>query len=71
MIRDRCLDWDAHRDNEHGHIDRDTSSSDDDANVTEYVPISSGFPVNWTNRTLKNLMKDSEEIGSYYNSKEW
>ena len=45
MCRNRRLDWDASDDIEDGHLDDESSSSDDLPNATRYVPTSSGSPV--------------------------
>ena len=53
MCRDRPHDWDAPDDIEHGHLDEESSSSDDISNATRYVPTSSGSPVNVLSRAEK------------------
>ena len=45
MNRDRRHDWDAPDNIEDGHLDSDSSSPDDFANETNFVPTSSGYPV--------------------------
>ena len=45
MSGDRRHEWDAQGDIEDGHLGNDSSSSDDIANDTKYVPNRSGSPV--------------------------
>ena len=45
MSGDRRHEWDAQGDIEDGHLGKDSSSSDDIANDTKYVPNRSGSPV--------------------------
>ena len=45
MCRDRQNDWDAPDDIKNGHLDVESSSSDEISNAFWYVPTSSGSPV--------------------------
>ena len=45
MSRDRRHDWDTPGDIVEGHLDVDSSASNDIANATKYVPTRSSSPV--------------------------
>ena len=53
MYRDRRHDWNTPDDIEDGHLDENSSSSDDIANAVRYVPTSSGSPVKVLSRAEK------------------
>ena len=55
MSRDRYHDWDAQNHIEVGYVDDDSSSSEDVANATKYVPTSLRFPVKTVSRAQNNV----------------
>ena len=55
MSRDRYHDWDAQDHIEVGYVDDDSSSSEDVANATKYVPTSLRSPVKLLSRAQNNI----------------
>ena len=60
MCRERRHDWDTPDDIEDGHLDEESSSSDEMSNAVRYVITSSGSPVIFLSFTEKRKALDIE-----------
>ena len=56
MCRERRHDWDTPDDIEDGHLDEESSSSDEMSNAVRYVITSSGSPVKFLSRKKRKAL---------------